>query len=75
LLNQTQVMERLMREIEEKPDDPGLRVKLGRAAEQSGAFRLAGRCYEAALALDPANTEAEASLKTLAAKGTAGSAR
>jgi tetratricopeptide (TPR) repeat protein len=64
-LEQTQKMERLMREIEELPDDAELRTRLGQAALEAGATLLAGRCFEAALALDPNHQPARERLTAL----------
>jgi tetratricopeptide (TPR) repeat protein len=55
----------LTAEIEERPDDAGLRTRLGQVALESGSPSLAMRCFEAALALDPNDRQARESLKTL----------
>ncbi len=47
------LMNQLAEELAGRPDDPELPCKMGRAAEESGMFLLAGRCYEASLALAP----------------------
>ena len=47
------------------PDDPKLRTALGQAALEGGATLLASRCFEAALALDPADQTARESLDAL----------
>jgi hypothetical protein len=46
-------MTQITREIALRPDDPEPRYRMGRLAAEGGADLLAGRCFEAALALDP----------------------
>ncbi len=46
-------MQELTKETQARPDDPGPRWRLGRAAAELGAAPLALRCYRAALHLDP----------------------
>jgi tetratricopeptide (TPR) repeat protein len=60
-----QLMGRLAKEMEERPEDPELRWRLGQAAQKGGANLLAGRCFEAALALDPDYRPARDSLDAL----------
>jgi tetratricopeptide (TPR) repeat protein len=63
--NRVQLMDRLMSEMEEKPEDPDLRWRLGQAALEGGSAVLAGRCFEAALTLDPGFQPARESLAAL----------
>jgi tetratricopeptide (TPR) repeat protein len=46
-------IEELMHQILERPNDPGLRCRLGQAAGQAGMAPLAMQCYQTALALAP----------------------
>jgi tetratricopeptide (TPR) repeat protein len=61
------LMNRLNDEIKLNPDDPQLLLALGKTAWESGAFLLASRCFEAALALDRNFEQARASLAALRA--------
>jgi tetratricopeptide (TPR) repeat protein len=61
------LMNQVAEELSRRPDDPELPWKMGRAAEQSGMFLMAGRCFEAALALDPTFRPARESLAALRA--------
>jgi tetratricopeptide (TPR) repeat protein len=47
------LMDKITREIALRPDDPEPRYRMGRLAAEGGSDLLAGRCFEAALALDP----------------------
>lgn len=67
VLEQLQKMDRLTREIEQNPDDPRLRTRLGQAAVEGGAPLLARRCFQAALALDPGYQPAREGLTALRA--------
>ena len=60
-----QLMGRLSKEMEERPDDPELRCALGKAAAEGGSVVLASRCFEAALALDPTYKAARDSLDAI----------
>jgi len=64
-----ELMDRLAEEIRLAPDDPQLPWKMGQMAFQAGSFLLAGRCFEAALALDPNFQPARDSLAALQASG------
>lgn len=61
------LMNQVAEELGRRPDDPELPWKMGRAAEESRMFLLAGRCYEAALALAPDYRAARESLAALRA--------
>jgi tetratricopeptide (TPR) repeat protein len=61
------LMNQVAEDLSRRPDDPELPWKMGRAAEESGMFLMAGRCFEAALALDPTFRPARASLAALRA--------
>ena len=61
------LMDRLKAEFEAHPDDPTIPWKMGELAREAGSFRLAGRCFEASLALDPNYEKARASLAVLKA--------
>jgi tetratricopeptide (TPR) repeat protein len=61
------LMNQVAEDLSRRPDDPELPWKMGRAAEESGMFLMAGRCFEAALALDPKFRPALASLAALRA--------
>lgn len=54
------------RAMEMQPDDPSLRVKLGRAYERRGDSKRAQESYEAALELAPGMEQAEAGLMRIA---------
>jgi cytochrome c-type biogenesis protein CcmH/NrfG len=58
---------RLKKEINLHPEDPKLVWKMGQTAWEGGAFLLASRCFEAALALDPNFQQARESLAALRA--------
>jgi tetratricopeptide (TPR) repeat protein len=55
-------IEGLMRQILDRPDDPGLRCRLGAAARKAGMTPLAIQCYQAALAIDPRSDSARQGL-------------
>lgn len=59
------LMDQYTREIAERPDDAEPRYKLGQLAAEGGSDLLAGRCFEAALALDPKYQPARDALLTL----------
>jgi tetratricopeptide (TPR) repeat protein len=61
------LMNQVADDLSRRPDDPELPWKMGRAAEESGMFLLAGRCFEAALALAPDFRPARESLAALRA--------
>jgi tetratricopeptide (TPR) repeat protein len=61
------LMNQLNEEIGLHPEDPKLLWRLGQTAREGGAFLLASRCFEAALALDPSFREASESLEALRA--------
>jgi uncharacterized protein HemY len=61
------LMNQLAEDLAHRPDDPELPWKMGRAAEESGMFLLAGRCFEASLALAPNYQPARQSLAALRA--------
>jgi tetratricopeptide (TPR) repeat protein len=60
-------MNRLNKEIDLHPEDPELRWKMGQMACEAGSHLLAGRCFGAALALDPNYRRARESLAALQA--------
>jgi uncharacterized protein HemY len=62
-----QAMDELTHQITRRPDDPELPWKLGKLAAESGQTLLASRCFEAALALQPAFQPARRSLMELQA--------
>jgi len=62
-----ELMDRLAEEIRHAPEDPKLPWKMGQTALEAGSFLLAGRCFEAALALDPNFQPARESLAALRA--------
>jgi tetratricopeptide (TPR) repeat protein len=64
------LMDQLARQIAERPDDPEPHWRMGQAAAEGGATMLAGRCFEAALALNPDCKPARDGL--LALRGTRG---
>lgn len=49
----TVLIGRLTEQIARNPDDPEPRCRLGQAAVEGGAYVLAGRCFQAALDLNP----------------------
>jgi tetratricopeptide (TPR) repeat protein len=59
------VMNQLAEDLSRRPDDPEPPWKMGRVAEESGMLLLAGRCFEAALALAPDFRPARESLAAL----------
>jgi tetratricopeptide (TPR) repeat protein len=61
------LMDRLAEQIRYSPEDPALPWKMGQTALEAGSFLLAGRCFEAALALDPKFQPARESLAALRA--------
>src|SRR5262249_10131391 len=63
------LMDQITREMPRGPADPEPRFRMGRLAAQGGWALLAGRCYEAALALDPAYKPARDALLALKANG------
>ena len=65
--NRIAAMNQLNDEIARHPEDPKILWKMGQTASEDGAFLLASRCFEAALALDPHFEAARASLVALRA--------
>jgi tetratricopeptide (TPR) repeat protein len=70
-LDRAQRRTRLMVELTEQlnwhPDDPAIRWKMGQVALEAGSIRVAHRCFEASLALDPDYQPARESLAALKA--------
>jgi tetratricopeptide (TPR) repeat protein len=62
-----ELMEGLMRQILDRPDDPALRCRLGEAAKKAGMKPLAIQCYQAALAIEPGCDSARRGLIELGA--------
>jgi tetratricopeptide (TPR) repeat protein len=58
-------MEELILEIQERPDEPGPRCRLGQLAREAGLESLAVQSYQAALALDPDCAQARKGLLEL----------
>ncbi|MGC8644598.1 MAG: tetratricopeptide repeat protein [Isosphaeraceae bacterium] len=59
------IIARLTKEMEQEPEDPALRWRLGQVALEGGLTFLASRCFEAALALDASYQPARDSLVAL----------
>jgi tetratricopeptide (TPR) repeat protein len=65
--HRAKLMDQLTADLEAHPDDPKIPWKMGETACEAGSFRLASRCFEASLALDPNYQPARASLAALTA--------
>jgi tetratricopeptide (TPR) repeat protein len=63
------LMDRLTREIHEKPDDPEPRWRMGQAAVEGGMETLAYQCFQAALDVDPTYGPAREALDELRERG------
>jgi predicted Zn-dependent protease len=63
------LMDRLTREIHQRPEDPEPRWRMGQAAAEGGMHTLAVQCYQAALDLDPNYTPAREALAALQPQG------
>jgi tetratricopeptide (TPR) repeat protein len=61
------LMDKLTREVSNRPDDPEPHYHLGKAAAEGGQTLLATQCFKAALALDPNYEPAKAALAALQA--------
>jgi hypothetical protein len=55
-------------EATRRPDDPDVRIRLGRVCEVLGRPALAATWYRAALACDPRNDEARSALTAVTAR-------
>ena len=64
-LGRAERMGQLVREIAGRPDDPALRVEIGRLSVESGQIDLARRCFLAAIELDPGHQPAREALSSL----------
>jgi tetratricopeptide (TPR) repeat protein len=64
-----EAMDRLTREINQRPDDPEPRWRMGQAAVEGGMDALAYQCFRAALDLDPNYKPAREALAALRASG------
>ena len=63
--HRAKLMDQLQADLEAHPEDPKIPWKMGEIAREAGSFRLAGRCFEASLALDPNYEPASRSLAAL----------
>lgn len=61
------LMDALTREINQRPNDPEPRYKMGRAAVEGGMTTLARQCFQAALDIDPNFQAARGALASLRA--------
>ena len=61
------LMDQLIAEVENHPEDPAVLWKMGQIASEAGSFLYASRCFEAALAVDPNYQPARETLAALKA--------
>src|SRR5262249_47754943 len=59
------LMDRLSKFIDQHPDDPEPRWRMGQAAMDAEMYVLANQCFQAALSIDPSYKPARDALETL----------
>ena len=59
------LMDQLHKTIDQRPDDPEPRYRMGQAAMEGEMYVLAFQCFQAALDIDPKYQAASSALRTL----------